>query len=691
MIHEDVSFPKPKKTSVPVKPDHVWGLSQTSLFTSALEAHCVRGITDSNNTKRVEEVISSNPYPTSDKPLLFPFLVAEAKQEKTLDTVSDIEKKSAFAIRTSLKKQKQLFELVKEHLPASSREPILPLVWFIAWKGDEWHLYFGYTEDIPGATEPNNFKSVIVEIWSGHISDRESALHLLLLIDYIVDWGRDIYRPRVLSYLRILSIPDVEKAMSIGPDSNIFSLRPTESWMRRGRQDADSVDWLDSVESDPPDIPSNSKLQHFDSKVGCVRQASDLESHVRGLYITADNLNTLLYSFETESQVQDFCVTILQFLRKSSFRTNGDEILRLVERAWAPHHQPRYPYSGEVYVLMSFSYYFNIQWDLVREFSFLAVAQEALDRICDISQRKRTWSRDIKTDSIHLVWSSEDWRECRNLMLQANPLRRKEIFTAAIERMTYTFDVNPPRSAYTFNIDGMTGVATYPIASEQIRPHHIRLNLCKHGDSKTFRLTVLSMHEKYRIGRRDLEEPFLWKSKRYGIDPIFEGNLPLSSSLSQTADKLDECLAILEKRFASIRFLVGDFISSNTKVHKGFPPLCIYILEDVGRPVTHRFLCIALQNWACKERFPSTVREGRPGKFNRKLLVKANGVEMTPAEISSVDGIKSRIPQLREPENITKMMLEWIETLTENIEGDSMLNEEGLLLVEISEHLFRLL
>ncbi|KAF2190418.1 hypothetical protein K469DRAFT_697687 [Zopfia rhizophila CBS 207.26] len=651
-----MSFPRPKKTGVPLKPDHVWGLSQTSKFTSALEAHCIRGITDSNNTKRVEEIISSSPYPTSDKPLLFPFLVAEAKQEKTLDTVSDIEKQSAFSIRTSLKKQKRLFESVKEDLPASDREPIVPLVWFFAWKGDEWHLYIGYAEDITGAIEPNNFKSVIVEIWSGHISNRESALHLLLLIDYIVDWGRDIYRPRILSYLRILSIPDIEKAMSIGPDSNIFSLRPTESWMRCGRQDADSVDWLDSVEDDPPDIPSNSNYNIL---------------ILKGLYITADNLNTLLYSFETESQAQDFCVTVLQFLRKGSLRMNGDEILRLVERAWAPYHQPRIPYSGEVYVLMSFSYYFNIQWDLIRELSFLAVTQEALDRICDISQKKRTRSRDIKTESIHL-------------MLRSNPLRRKEIFTAAIERTTYAVDVNAPRSAYTSYFNGRPALSLYPIESDQIRPCHIQMNSCKYGDSKTFRITVLSMHEKYRIGRRDLEEPFLWKSKRYGMDPIFEGN----PSLGSAADNVDGSMARLEKQPAIVRFLVGDFISSNTKIHKGFPPLCIYILGDAGCPVTHRFLSMALQHWTCNERFPFTVREGRPGKSNRKLPMRVDGVEMTPAEISSVDGIKSRIPQLQEPNNIMKMMLEWVETLTENIEGDSMLNDEGLLLVEISKHLF---
>jgi hypothetical protein len=48
-------------------------------------------------------------------------------------------------------------------------------------------------------------------------------LQLLLIIDYIFDWARDLYRPLVLRLLDALSNPDFDDEASLAADSDIYS------------------------------------------------------------------------------------------------------------------------------------------------------------------------------------------------------------------------------------------------------------------------------------------------------------------------------------------------------------------------------------------------------------------------------------------------------------------------------------
>jgi len=55
--------------------------------------------------------------------------------------------------------------------------------------------------------------------WPNRI--KRSALQLLLIIDYIFDWARDIYRENITSELRSLSASDTQ---SQAIDSDVFSM-----------------------------------------------------------------------------------------------------------------------------------------------------------------------------------------------------------------------------------------------------------------------------------------------------------------------------------------------------------------------------------------------------------------------------------------------------------------------------------
>jgi hypothetical protein len=52
----------------------------------------------------------------------------------------------------------------------------------------------------------------------------DGALQLLLIVDYIFDWARDIYWPSILWRLKALSTVDNSDGITLSSDSDIFSM-----------------------------------------------------------------------------------------------------------------------------------------------------------------------------------------------------------------------------------------------------------------------------------------------------------------------------------------------------------------------------------------------------------------------------------------------------------------------------------
>ena len=55
-------------------------------------------------------------------------------------------------------------------------------------------------------------------MWQRSICTLDGALQLLLLVDYIFDWARDIYRKDIIRELRILASGDNDAARVVGTD-----------------------------------------------------------------------------------------------------------------------------------------------------------------------------------------------------------------------------------------------------------------------------------------------------------------------------------------------------------------------------------------------------------------------------------------------------------------------------------------
>lgn len=150
------------------KPDRVYGLRQTSQFADVLSDlyYAEDGIPSSESYK--ERMSSISPFGDKCEPLLFPFLILEAKANES-PSFQLIQTQTAFPIRALLQLQHELRSHSTILLP-------FPLLWFVANKGSEWRVYACFIET-----------SDIMKAWNGqsnkkYVSDRQPAFILFLRV-----------------------------------------------------------------------------------------------------------------------------------------------------------------------------------------------------------------------------------------------------------------------------------------------------------------------------------------------------------------------------------------------------------------------------------------------------------------------------------------------------------------------------
>jgi hypothetical protein len=140
MIHpKEIQDELPKKSE---SPDRVYGLQMTKrlerllLWSENKYPH--------SGGKKIGESIRASPFHHDGEPIVFPFLVLEAKSEKAKDSFSNIEVQTAFSIRTLLELQQNLRDAAytKEYPDLH----LCPLIWFLSYKGESWRVSAGYTE-----------------------------------------------------------------------------------------------------------------------------------------------------------------------------------------------------------------------------------------------------------------------------------------------------------------------------------------------------------------------------------------------------------------------------------------------------------------------------------------------------------------------------------------------------------------
>lgn len=131
-------------------------------------------------------------------------------------------------------------------------------------------------------------------------------------MDYILDWARDIYRPNILRQLKTLrsaNSSNLNDAMTSILDPDVYSIGgEVQAWMET--QDIDMLQPEDLLDPNSLDVVSVTFeegpvdfLDQFKCSQGLVRDARIIESRLRSLYITRDNVDTLLRDVDNPKNV----------------------------------------------------------------------------------------------------------------------------------------------------------------------------------------------------------------------------------------------------------------------------------------------------------------------------------------------------------------------------------------------------
>lgn len=338
------------------------------------------------------------------------------------------------------------------------------------------------------------------------MSSKDGALQLLLIIDHIFDWARDIYRPAILRHLESLSADNASDTEGIAHDSDIFSLQnPIGEWINRTQSIAPSnvVDTSDFEATLHIDRP----LRNLDSAEGVFRHASFVDSEFLGIHITRDNADTLLLLANTPKQAVVFARKLLKALlnRKSTLLT--EETLIELEDMWtggAPLFGNPVAPATEFVVRLLLNKSLSKDWNQVRELSYLAASQEGLDVLIRRSGLRRPSAATASACEKHSVKSIVG----RHLSIPASRGLRAAIAREALSlESTVILD------------DGTITEGFVPLERRKDHTHGL----------------IHEIYRKHKVGMREPDESFIRKSTR-----IDEQTLEEAPQLAYTLGSLNK-------------------------------------------------------------------------------------------------------------------------------------------------------
>lgn len=267
------------------RPDRILGFQETGSFSRRLEKYNLTAGRSENEAgfESILGALKSTVLNHEGNSLLFPFLIIEAKKRDSA-SFDDCNMQSALPILEMLKVQEDMQRKSQMTLEYGG-----PLVWYIAYRGEDWRLSGCYISEKPG---PASYE--IVTLWTGQLNDVESALQLLLIIDYIFDWARDIYRPSLISQLEMLAkepSEDDDEFTGVDTDSDIFSLAKP-----RPRQYMNVEDWATDLENDTEMVVDEEhdvmKWGAHDSELGVFRPASIVQNFFSVAFSSRKRIST---------------------------------------------------------------------------------------------------------------------------------------------------------------------------------------------------------------------------------------------------------------------------------------------------------------------------------------------------------------------------------------------------------------
>ena len=295
-----------------------------------------------------------------------------------------------------------------------------------------------------------------VQLWEGHIFSEQGALQLLLIVDYIFDWARDVYRPSILRQLKSLATGGAYDEITVTDDSDLASLR------------GDIVSWIPSPPSARNCLGPNTPLGHpspnpkqigatqfiLDStKIGAVRSASLVDCRFAGLCIQTPDVVELLQFLIDMDQGQGNLETaardLVEYLGREGLLLLSARSLDYLGVSWTsvklerPKGLTRTPATEpelSFYTKLEFANFINPGWRVVREITYLAFSESALHLI---THHANLDEHDTRMSSMMGFASSCDENVLYDTLHCLRSGSFKQVFMAAVRSLSFSLSPLP--------------------------------------------------------------------------------------------------------------------------------------------------------------------------------------------------------------------------------------------------------
>lgn len=207
-------------------------------------------------------------------------------------------------------------------------------------------------------------------------------MQLLLIVDYVVDWARDVYRDGIITSLRSLASGDNDAASTIYPDTDILSTMEAEA-----RNDSSLVD------EDQAPMQYSLRQQAFmarDSNLHAVRDSLFVESRFRSVIVTRDNVRTMLHLTQRH-MMHHLCRAVLKEMIDCMLLEYG--AIRSMEEYWTKTNcntAPLLKYDDKFFAVVECCYFISPTWHLVRELHVFGIAEGAWEDFAAFSGLRPT-------------------------------------------------------------------------------------------------------------------------------------------------------------------------------------------------------------------------------------------------------------------------------------------------------------
>jgi hypothetical protein len=227
------------------------------------------------------------------------------------------------------------------------------------------------------------------------LTTNDGAIQLILILDHLVDWARDSYRPSILTALKSIVTGRRYDEVSLDMDDDIQSTKQrVHDWLGPTPPTSGyDFEHLQTVAEDDPEILHSDRFLSMDppkTRLGSVRFASMVDFRFSSLDITEDNLGTLLLQSGETDAVSDIRKHARQLI---NMITGWDELLLIsqydlneVEHMWtgkemASNPQATAPSDVEVYAVFEYRCFLDPSWTMVKELTCFAVSKPAFEII----------------------------------------------------------------------------------------------------------------------------------------------------------------------------------------------------------------------------------------------------------------------------------------------------------------------